>query len=76
MDYSQIDKAPEEKARGITISTAVSTARGVGLLVVADGWVWVGSMSSMRRLRGIMRISIVPVTLIVSTDERNTSVRY
>jgi translation elongation factor EF-Tu-like GTPase len=24
MDYSQIDKAPEEKARGITISTAVS----------------------------------------------------
>lgn len=23
MDYSQIDKAPEEKARGITISTAV-----------------------------------------------------
>jgi translation elongation factor EF-Tu-like GTPase len=23
MDYSAIDKAPEEKARGITISTAV-----------------------------------------------------
>jgi elongation factor Tu len=26
MDYSAIDKAPEEKARGITISTAVSSA--------------------------------------------------
>jgi elongation factor Tu len=26
MDYSAIDKAPEEKARGITISTAVSPA--------------------------------------------------
>ena len=24
MDYASIDKAPEEKARGITISTAVS----------------------------------------------------
>jgi len=28
MDYSQIDKAPEEKARGITISTAVSIRKG------------------------------------------------
>jgi translation elongation factor EF-Tu-like GTPase len=27
MDYSQIDKAPEEKARGITISTAVSCVK-------------------------------------------------
>jgi hypothetical protein len=29
MDYSQIDKAPEEKARGITISTAVGSSRKV-----------------------------------------------
>ena len=28
MDYSQIDKAPEERARGITISTAVSRHNG------------------------------------------------
>jgi elongation factor Tu len=28
MDYSQIDKAPEEKARGITISTAVGFCTG------------------------------------------------
>ncbi len=30
MDYSQIDKAPEEKARGITISTAVRLPGDMG----------------------------------------------
>lgn len=38
MDYNQIDKAPEEKARGITISTAhveYETASVVSLTVEA-----------------------------------------
>lgn len=39
MDYSQIDKAPEEKARGITIATAhveYETKSGSNLL--SDCW--------------------------------------
>lgn len=34
MDYSAIDKAPEEKARGITISTAVRDSRAFAVVQV------------------------------------------
>jgi hypothetical protein len=68
MDYSQIDKAPEEKARGITISTAVSHEIALRPFRAHD------STSSTRRRADTMPTSTVPDTLIVSnpiTDVQN-----
>ena len=60
MDYSQIDKAPEEKARGITISTAVRVV--LSLLTTLTH----PSTSSTRLATATMPTSTVPVTPITS----------
>jgi translation initiation factor 2 gamma subunit (eIF-2gamma) len=57
--YDEIDKAPEEKARGITIATAHGAARSCGRSAAAEP---VCSQWSTRRTSGTTRTWTVPAT--------------